>query len=495
MENRDRALVTLKAVTLRLGDRWLLPGTSWEIKTGQHWAVVGANGAGKTSLVRALAGEIPVVRGTIERHYPETDREAVGFVSFERHREFIGREDRRDDARFFGGTPDARTTVEQLVRGSSGAENHRTGDVGRVAGMLGIAHLLDRGIRFLSTGEMRKALIAGALLKSPRLLVLDEPFDGLDPASRRQLHRIIGKVTADGTQLILVTHREEEIPPAVSHIIRLGPDGVSVSTRANGGAAAIPVRRDEGPVPVFARPRPPRSPEPGTAGEDGPRTNLVEMRDVTVRYGGVHALRRLNWTMKRGQNWAVVGPNGSGKTTLLRLIYADIPQAYANEIYLFGKRRGTGESIWEIRRRIGMVGSELQIHYRRPLCALDVVCSGFHDSVGLFRRVDARQEDAGRRWMSTLGIAELASRPFDRLSCGEQRMVLIARAVVKSPELLLLDEPCQGLDRRHRRQVLDLIAAIGARTATQMVYVTHHETDIDPCFTRKLRMPQGREAR
>jgi molybdate transport system ATP-binding protein len=212
------------------------------------------------------------------------------------------------------------------------------------------------------------------------------------------------------------------------------------------------------------------------------------MKNVTVRYNGIPVLDGLDWTVRRGENWAVVGPNGSGKTTLLHLISADLPQAYANDIMLFGRRRGSGESIWEIKRRIGMVGAEMQFAYGKPITALETVLSGFFDSVGLYRTADRNQVSAAKRWMDDLGIGHLQDRRQDRLSCGEQRLVLVTRAVVKSPELLLLDEPCQGLDAANRRRVLSLIDTIGSRTPTQIITVTHHRDETLPCIHRELRL-------
>ena len=163
------------------------------------------------------------------------------------------------------------------------------------------------------------------------------------------------------------------------------------------------------------------------------------MKNIHVAFGDLVVLQDLNWTVQRGEHWAVVGPNGSGKTTLLGLITGENLQVYANEVSLFGKRRGEGESIWEIRRSIGVVSPELQLQYRRPVPVRDVVLSGFFDSIGLNRRPRPKQEAIADRWLEYLGMEEMAMRPFTRLSYGEKRLALIARAMVKSPELLILD--------------------------------------------------------
>ena len=195
--------------------------------------------------------------------------------------------------------------------------------------------------------------------------------------------------------------------------------------------------------------------------------------------------------MKFGEHWAIAGPNGAGKTTLLSLISGDNPQAYANEIYLFGKRRGTGESIWDIKQKIGLISSEFQIRYRKALKALDVVLSGFFDSVGLYRRCTAAQRRIAMQWIEFLQLADRSDKLFNQLSYGEQRLILLARAMVKLPLVLILDEPCQGLDRTNRQMVLSLIDAIATTQKTHILFVTHYPNEIPDCITHILRFEKS----
>jgi len=207
---------------------------------------------------------------------------------------------------------------------------------------------------------------------------------------------------------------------------------------------------------------------------------------VTVSYGGKPVLKNLNWSMRAGEHWALCGPNGSGKTTVVNLIAGENPQVYASDIRLFGRRRGSGDSIHDIRRRLGFMSCEFHLRHTRRLTAFEVVLSGFFDSVGLYRTADARQAESARGLMETLGIGGLTGRAFPRLSFGEQRMVLLARAVVKLPELLVLDEPCQGLDRVNRRRVIEMVDRICRLSATHIIYVTHHPDEIPACITHRL---------
>jgi molybdate transport system ATP-binding protein len=170
------------------------------------------------------------------------------------------------------------------------------------------------------------------------------------------------------------------------------------------------------------------------------------------------------------------------------LITGDNVQAYANEIYLFGKRRGSGESVWDIKKKIGVVSPELQVQYRKRMQVYDVVLSGFFDSIGLYRKCTAEQQAAARKWIELLGLSHMSERWYDHLSFGEKRMVLLARSMVKSPTLLILDEPCQGLDRSNRGVILDLIDYIGRETNTHVIYVTHHQDEMPPCITHVLKL-------
>jgi molybdate transport system ATP-binding protein len=219
------------------------------------------------------------------------------------------------------------------------------------------------------------------------------------------------------------------------------------------------------------------------------------MERVNVSYGGVRILQDIDWTVRLGEHWALMGPNGAGKTTLLSLILGDHPQAYANNISLFGKRRGQGESIWEVKRRIGWVAPELHLYHPRGVSGLHVVCSGFHDSVGLYRACTPQQRQTARQWMQRLGIESCADVSFDKLSEGEQRLVLLARALVKYPLLLILDEPCQGLDAGNRTRVSQIVDAVGNQGETSVIYVTHNPDELPRITSHVLELTRGKIVR
>jgi molybdate transport system ATP-binding protein len=479
-------LLTFENAALRLRDRILLAGTSWRIRTGEHWAVVGPNGSGKSTLMRAVAGQVPVVRGRLRRLHPSAEPDNIGHVSFERHRRLMEQEEGRDDARHFSGDPDGMTTAADILsagRPPGDSDPDRTEATIR---QMGIGHLMNRGIRQLSTGEMRKVLIARALARSPGILTLDEPFDGLDLGSRASLMETLIRLLERDTPVLLVVHRAEEIPEGITHVLRLSECRVA-SEGPRTETEEIPCTESRTcalPVPVREAP----------SGNGPGHPPLVEMRHTSVRYGDQILFSGLDWRVKAGENWLILGPNGAGKTTLLNLIAGDHPQAYGNDIRLFGRPRGSGETIWEIKARIGLVSSEFQLRYGKPVSALEAVLSGFFDSVGLYRRPAPDQVSTARRWLAALGMTDKADRRVTHLSCGEQRLILTARAMVKYPDLLILDEPCQGLDTANRDRVLALADRIADRTGTNLIFVTHHPEEIPDCISHRLffhKTPEG----
>jgi molybdate transport system ATP-binding protein len=213
---------------------------------------------------------------------------------------------------------------------------------------------------------------------------------------------------------------------------------------------------------------------------------VIRFSNVSIRYGERYILKSLDWTVRRGEVWALRGQNGSGKSTLLSLVCADNPQSYACDISLFGRKRGTGESIWDIKKHIGYVSPEMHRAYMKDMPAIEIVASGLFDTVGLYRRPHPDQMGICEWWMNIFGIAGLKDKSFMQLSSGEQRLCLLARAFVKDPELLILDEPLHGLDTFNRRRVKRIIEAFCRRRDKTLIMVTHYDSELPATITDTL---------
>ncbi|MCF8052444.1 MAG: ATP-binding cassette domain-containing protein [Desulfobacterales bacterium] len=481
-------VVSLEGVTARIRDRRILPGTSWTIRAGQSWAVVGPNGAGKSTLAGLLIGTVPAVSGKVIRHGSEARPERIGHVSFELLERLAAREARLDAARQFSRQTGGVTLARELLFSPSvkpPAEDRR---LPKAARRLGVHRLLDRDITALSSGEMRRLLIARALADRPKIVVLDEPFEGLDAASSRVLKESISEMIREGRIVVLVTHLLANVVPEISHALCVQDGRVVRQGLRRKVLTERFLHRLYAGRPTLLAPAPPAfSPERETPA-DPAEPPLVVMKNVCVAYGASPVVKSVSWTIQPGEHWALLGPNGAGKTTLLSMIAGDHPQAYANEIYLFGRRRGTGESIWEIKRRISLISPELQLRYRKPVSVMTAVLSGFTDSVGFYRQASDKEIAEAGRWLAFVGLGHRAEDRLDRLSYGERRRVLLARCMVKSPDLLILDEPCQGLDPQMRKRFLTLIDRIGRRKRPSILYVTHQSDEVPSCVRQVIRL-------
>lgn len=484
----------LKNVTLQKGNRTILSELNWQINADEHWAIIGGNGSGKSTLLDALGGKLFPRRGKIQKPHYENIVLIPRDYSFHR---IVGSAYQYYQQRFQSIGAEMAPTVWEILQNQVkplGTVNDKSVEMPpltydedflqKQAVRFRIDHLLQRPVVTLSNGETRRTLIAYAFLKQPKVLLLDSPFVGLDVESRELLHELLNDVSKN-IQLIFVGSLAD-IPTCTTHVLELTDEKThrihEKPFPKNIGGEVEQLSLNQEIVHKL------KTTSPFTDFE-----TAVTFRNATVRYGGVNVVDNVNWQVKRGERWALMGANGSGKSTLLSLIVGDNPQAYQNDFDLFDRKRGTGESIWDIKKRTGYVSPELHLYFNRHTIVWKAVASGLFDTAGLFKTLTETERELVNDYLKLLDIEHLKDRLVNELSSGEQRLVFLARALVKNPPLLILDEPCQGLDFNHIVQFRELVNKLVVELDKTLIYVTHYEEEIPACVTERLVLDNGKQ--
>lgn len=454
---------------------------SLDFLAGEHIAIVGPNGSGKSLLVDMLTGKYPLREGELTYDFsPSSTQTAYDNIKYIAFRDTYGSADanyyyqQRWNAHDQEDAPLVRDLLGEI---KDEALERRLFDLFRIEPML------DKKIILLSSGELRKFQLTKTLLTAPRILIMDNPFIGLDAQTRELLFSLLEQLTRlSSVQIVLVLSMLDDIPSFITHVVPVYDKSVGKKMEREAYLQAFaacdkPLPADELQQRILQYPY---------ENTNFTSAEVVKLNKVSIRYDDRTILKELDWTVMRGEKWALSGENGAGKSTLLSLVCADNPQSYACDISLFGRKRGTGESIWEIKKHIGYVSPEMHRAYLKNLPAIEIVASGLHDSIGLYKRPKPEQMAACEWWMDVFGIAALKDKPFLQLSSGEQRLALLARAFVKDPELLILDEPLHGLDTYNRRRVKKIIEAFCRRRDKTMIMVTHYENELPATITHRL---------
>ena len=449
---------------------------NFELDKGEHIAFVGPNAGGKSLLVDMLTGAHPLLMQTVEYDFsPKTSRLAADNIKYITFRDTYGGDNDRtyylqqrwNQTEIDESTPTCGALLEKAFLAAGDDTQERRSFQKHLYDIFNLHYLLDKYIILLSSGELRKFMLCRSLMGDPRVLIMDNPFIGLDKETRQQLREVLETISKErALQIILVLAKEEDVPRFITRIVKMKGDETDDSyDRKNSWQEIInlPYRDD-----------------------DYNADEVVKMKKVTIQYGDRIILKDLDWTVRNGERWALSGQNGAGKSTLLSLVCADNPQSYACDITLFDHKRGSGESIWDIKKHIGYVSPEMHRAYNRDMPAIRIVASGLQDSVGLYVKPSPKDYDICRFWMRIFGIEDLAERTFLKLSSGEQRLVLLARAFVKDPELLILDEPLHGLDHERGEMVKGIIDAFCLRKNKTLIMVTHYQENLPTCITNSI---------
>lgn len=485
-------IITIENGVTRMPEWRMAEPVNLRIGNHEHVAIVGRNGAGKSMLVDIIVGKHPLqLCDPIYDFSPSVRPLVSDNVKYITFRDTYGGDNDRtyflqqrwNQMEIDPNTPIVKDKLEEAFLMAGEDTPQRRQAQRHIYQLFHMEHLLDKQLILLSSGELRKFKLATTLFSSPRVLIMDNPFIGLDAETRDQLRLLLKDISEEqALQIILVLSKSDDIPDFITHVIEVDDMKMLpkvtreefLSTRLSLPQRVLSHEKEQAIL---------RLPNRDT---DYHAEEVIDMRNVSIRYGERVILQELNWKVKNGERWALSGQNGSGKSTLLSLVCADNPQAYACDITLFGKARGTGESIWDIKKHIGYVSPELHRSYHRDIPAIKVVASGLTDSVGLYMKPTEEELEQCRFWMSIFGLEGKEERSFLRLSSGEQRLALLARAFVKDPELLILDEPLHGLDNVNRQLVKDVIEAFSRRDNKTLIEVTHYKEELPSCIDHEL---------
>lgn len=464
-------------ISVFLAGKFLLDRFSLEVGMHEQWAIIGNSGAGKTTLTKVLDGSL-LHHGTISYHGPTGEPAKPCIQVIPQQHQFRNKSNVANfyyQQRFNASDADDAHDVESELN------NQKNDNCKEWIRVFGLDDLLKKPLIQLSNGEHKRLQLAKAMMQDPDMLVLDNPFIGLDKSGRETLNRTLEQLIGMGKKLLFISSIDS-LPEFITHVAVLQEGRISsVMTRRDWKSAQVktydqPVERPDLSVFTFKK---------------SLTDEIISMRNVNIRYNDRTILKGINWDVQKGERWCISGHNGSGKSTLLSLISADNPQAFANDIFLFGKKRGSGESIWDIKKNIGFVSPELHLYFDKGETVFNAVASGLYDTIGLFRHVSPLDREQIEKWLAILNLSSIHEKRLAQLSLGEQRVVMLGRCLVKNPPLLILDEPCQGLDRATTEQFKRLIDEIASVSSTTIIYVSHFEEDIPTSINRKLVMEKG----
>ena len=491
-------LFNLQKATVRSANQTLFSDLSFTVRKGEHWALTGPGGSGKSALLHTIAGNLSVSGGAVMYDFFEDyllqHPEQRGIVTYQKLMAMVETrhhfKNLSNTTEFYyqqrynsSDSEDALTVKEYL---QSVKPVHPTGNYWNYANTIAalkLTELVDKQLIKLSNGETKRLRIAAALLKNPVMLLLDNPLTGLDVQTRAEFDDIVNEIITSGTTVVMST-AADEIPHAITNVAAL-LEGTIAWQGSKKEFEVQTAATDERVIDVDAL----RSLLVDNTSK--PYHYIVNLKNINIKYGSNTVLNNVNWCVKPGERWALLGHNGAGKSTLLSLINGDNPQAYANDITLFDRKRGSGESIWDIKKKTGFVSPELHQYFPTDNSCLQVIESGYYDTLGLFRPSSKTYADNALKWMKALEIEKYARVLLKNVPAGAQRLCLLARALIKNPPLLIFDEPCQGMDPHQQQHFKKLIDTICSLSNVTLIYVTHYQHEIPDSVDKVLRLEKG----
>ena len=495
--DRKQTIIKIEKGVTRMPEWRMAEPVDFQLCDGEHVAIVGPNAGGKSMLVDILTGRHPLLQRTPEYDFSPSTKPFVSdnikHITFRdsyggdnEHTYFL--QQRWNQMEIDESTPTVGALLEEayLLSGSDSPEHRLLQE--ELYTLFHLDQLLDKYIISLSSGELRKFQLTKVLLSDPRVLIMDNPFIGLDAETRTQLSTLLKTLSEErALQIVLVLSKDDDVPDFITHVVEVrnlivSPKISTQTWRQQRQGLPSKILAPEKEQAILSLPH---------STNEYLTQEVVDMNGVSITYGTRTILKDLHWHVRNGERWSLSGQNGSGKSTLLSLVCADNPQSYACDISLFGIPRGSGESIWDIKKHIGYVSPEMHRAYNRDIPAIKIVASGLKDSVGLYVNPTEEDYEKCRFWMWIFGIEKAEQRTFLKLSSGEQRLVLLARAFVKDPQLLILDEPLHGLDTTNRQLVKEIVEAFAQRENKTLIFVTHYQEELPACITHHLRLERN----
>lgn len=489
-------VISIKEGIVRHPDYRFKKNINLDILNGEHIAIVGPNGGGKSLLVDVITGKHALLITSPQYDFTPSKKshvyENIKYMTF---RDSYGEADstyyyqQRWNQHDIEESPLVSQLLEEARIMADNKDLSPSKDVlSRIFDIFNLTQLLNKRVVTLSSGELRKLQLTKTLISGPRVLIMDNPFIGLDANTRDQLKLLLTELSElTGLLIILVISKSDDLPEFITHVVEVSDRFIHEKETRSQYLSRVSSTNQLGLIDskkekILAYPYA----QNHEISQEKETLPILDFRNVTIQYGDRTILKNLNWQVYAGERWSLSGDNGSGKSTLLSLVCADNPQAYACDIRLFGTKRGSGESIWDIKKHIGYVSPEMHRAYLKDLPAIEIVASGLHDSIGLYVKPKPNQFSTCEFWMDIFGILGLKDKTFLKLSSGEQRLVLLARAFVKDPELLILDEPLHGLDLNNRKMVKEIINTFANRKNKTIIMVTHYKEELPTCFCKHM---------
>lgn len=471
-------VVHIANLTIQHGKDTVLQDLNWQIFPGEQWILGGPSGTGKTTLAKAIAGQLKY-QGSLSFHL-DMDSPLPALVHYVSNWfQFTNLEGDRNfyyQQRYNKFAKNDTLTVFAELKHFAKQQQLAFEDVAPYLAIFGFENFKDQQLIELSSGEHKRLQLVKALWLQPQLLIIDQPYTGLDVQSRKDLNQVFDQLAEKGVSLLLISNDDEQ-PDCINRFAEIQDGKIVIRQNSGEISKGIPRKRKE--LPYFLQQSPKVS-----------APIMVKMKQIHISYGEKQVLKNIDWEVKAGEKWLLQGHNGSGKSTLLSLINGDHPQAYANDIHLFGKKRGSGESIWEIKEHLGIISPELHWYYDMNANVGQTIASGFFDSMSLYQKLGYEQQQKLEQVLHFFDLKEVKHKTLGSLPLGQQRLALLARTIVKHPELLILDEPCQGLDQEQSQYFNDVIDDL-SRNGQTLIYVGHFQSQLPTCIDNRMVLEKG----